>query len=259
MSKHTLEVSSHKIESGSVSDAEIGSGRDAKIIEDIALNIEELSAGYDGKVVLSGLNFAVRKNDHIGIVGENGSGKSTLVKTLIGECAPISGNVTFVGKNGIAKNEIGYLSQTMIQKNDFPASVAEIVLSGNLGKMGLRPFYSHKEKATTDMNIERLGLGALKNRCFRELSGGQQRRVLLARSLCASGKLLILDEPASGLDPIVTAEMYEVLQKINREFNITLIVVSHDMEYAKKCAKKVLHLKNGKQEYFGEASAWRGM
>ena len=123
----------------------------------------------------------------------------------------------------------------------------EIVISGCLGRNGLRPFYTKEDKALAEANIKRLGLEQLKKRCYRELSGGQQQRVLLARALCASDKILVLDEPVTGLDPKVTVQLYELIDSLNKE-GITIIMISHDLQ-ALKHANKVLHL--GHQTFFG--------
>ena len=186
------------------------------------LTCHDLAVGYDGNAVLQGLNFEVRAGDYLCIVGENGSGKSTLMKTILGLQPPISGKI--LTGDGLRKNEIGYLlQQTQIQK-DFPASVREIVLSGCQG------------------------------RCYRELSGGQQQRVLLARALCATRKMLLLDEPVSGLDPKVTAEMYALICKLNHDDGITVIMISHDIAAAVKYANHILHI--GDAVFFGTKSEY---
>jgi zinc transport system ATP-binding protein len=111
-----------------------------------------------------------------------------------------------------------------------------------LPSMGLRPFYSRKEKQKAKENMRLLGIADLKDRCYRELSGGQQRRVLLARTFCAAKKILVLDEPMAGLDPLISAELYKLLKKINQETGITIIMVSHDVEAAKEYASQILNL-----------------
>ncbi len=169
------------------------------------LTCQNLSLGYDGREILHDLSFEVNAGDYLCIVGENGSGKSTLMKTILGLQAPIRGRI--LTGDGLRPNEIGYLPQQTVVQRDFPASVREIVLSGCQSRCGLRPFYNRQEKRLAGENMEKLGLTALEKRCYRELSGGQQQRVLLARALCATQKLLLLDEPVSGLDPKVTAEM----------------------------------------------------
>ena len=166
---------------------------------------QNLCVGYDGKPVLQDLNFEVFAGDYILIVGENGSGKSTLMKTILNLQSPISGRI--ITGDGLKKNEIGYLPQQNIIQKDFPASVMEIVLSGCQGRCGLRPFYSKREKNLALEAMEKIHITQLSKRCFSELSGGQKQRVLLARALCATQKMLLLDEPVSGLDPKATAEM----------------------------------------------------
>ena len=208
---------------------------------------QDLCVGYDGKAVLQDLNFAVFSGDYLCIVGENGSGKSTLMKTILGLQQPVRGRILTL--DGLRKNEIGYLpQQTQVQK-DFPASVREIVLSGCQGRCGSRPFYNKEEKQLAADAMEKMQIEQLAKRCYRELSGGQQQRVLLARALCATRKMLLLDEPVSGLDPKVTAEMYSLIEKLNREDGITVIMISHDIAAAVKYASHILHI--GDAVFFG--------
>ena len=211
------------------------------------LSCQNLTVGYDGRTVLQDLNFEVNPGDYLCIVGENGSGKSTLMKTILGLQAPISG--TILTGDGLKKNEIGYLPQQTQAQKDFPASVREIVLSGCQGRCGSRPFYSKEEKRLAEENIGKMGIGSLTKRCYRELSGGQQQRVLLARALCATRKMLLLDEPVSGLDPRVTAEMYGLIERLNREEGITVMMISHDISAALKYASHILHI--GDSVFFG--------
>jgi zinc transport system ATP-binding protein len=212
------------------------------------ITCQNAAFGYDGYAVIEGLNFTVESGDYLCIVGKNGSGKSTLIKGMLCLLNPIQGEIVFC--NRFKRDTVGYLPQQTAAKKDFPAGVFEIVLSGSLGSMGFRPFYSAKEKRLARENMDRLGIGDLKERCFSELSGGQQRRVLIGRALCASHGLLVLDEPAAGLDPPAAAELYTLLQKINRETGVTIIMVSHDIEAVEKYATKILHLQ-GKQYFFG--------
>ena len=208
---------------------------------------QDLCVGYDGKAVLQDLSFAVFSGDYLCIVGENGSGKSTLMKTILGLQQPVRGRILTL--DGLRKNEIGYLpQQTQVQK-DFPASVREIVLSGCQGRCGSRPFYNKEEKQLAADAMEKMQIAQLAKRCYRELSGGQQQRVLLARALCATRKMLLLDEPVSGLDPKVTAEMYALIEKLNREDGITVIMISHDIATAVKYASHILHI--GDAVFFG--------
>ena len=217
------------------------------------LTCQKLCVGYDGRPVLQDLDFEVFAGDYLCIVGENGSGKSTLMKTILGLQTPISGSI--LTGDGLRKNEIGYLpQQTQVQK-DFPASVREIVLSGCQGRCGSRPFYNREEKQLAVDAMEKMQVASLAKRCYRMLSGGQQQRVLLARALCATQKMLLLDEPVSGLDPKVTAEMYRLIDELNHRDGITIIMISHDIAAAVKYASHILHIGNTvffgtKAEYF---------
>lgn len=211
------------------------------------LTCQNLTVGYDGRTVLQGLNFEVNPGDYLCIVGENGSGKSTLMKTILGLQAPIGGRI--LTGDGLRKNEIGYLPQQTQAQKDFPASVREIVLSGCQGRCGRRPFYSKDEKQLAAEAMDKMQVTQLAGRCYRELSGGQQQRVLLARALCATRKMLLLDEPVSGLDPRVTAEMYGLIETLNREEGITVMMISHDISAALKYASHILHI--GDSVFFG--------
>ncbi|MEL7609792.1 MAG: metal ABC transporter ATP-binding protein [Bacillota bacterium] len=212
------------------------------------ITCRDASFAYEGNTVVGALNFEVHSGDYLCVVGENGSGKSTLVKGLLRLKAPQTGNV--LTGDGLRAVEIGYLPQQTAAQKDFPASAYEIVLSGRMGARGIFPFYSRRDRAAAEKNIERLGIGDLRNRCYRELSGGQQQRVLLARALCAANKLLLLDEPVAGLDPVVTQELYRLIDDINRREGLTIIMVSHDIRSAVKYASHILHLKR-KQVFFG--------
>ena len=216
------------------------------------LTCQNLCVGYDGKPVLQDLSFQVFAGDYLCVVGENGSGKSTLMKTILGLQPPVSGRI--LTGDGLRKNEIGYLpQQTMVQK-DFPASVREIVLSGCQGRCGSRPFYNKEEKQLALDAMDKMQITQLAKRCYRELSGGQQQRVLLARALCATQKMLLLDEPVSGLDPKVTAEMYALIEKLNCEDGITVIMISHDIAAAVQYASHILHI--GDTVFFGTKDAY---
>ncbi len=207
------------------------------------ITVKDLSLGYNGQAIISGLNFAVEEGDYLCIVGENGSGKTTLMRTLLGLQAPLKG--TILKSDELKKKGIGYLPQQTVIQKDFPASVEEIVLSGCLGN---RSFYRERERKIAHTNMERMGITNLAKRSYRELSGGQQQRVLLARALCAADRALLLDEPVSGLDPVVTAEMYRLIYQLNRE-GVTIIMISHDVEAALQYATKILHI--GKEVFFG--------
>ncbi len=206
------------------------------------ISCESVSLAYEGNTIVKDLNFTVNSGDYLCIVGENGSGKSTLMKALLGLKSPSEGKISF-GK-GLHKKNIGYLPQQTAVQRDFPASVKEIVLSGCLANGKFKPFYSKKDKQTANNNMTKLGIDNISDKCYRDLSGGQQQRVLLARALCAAEKLIILDEPATGLDPVAAAEMYDIVRSLNKNDNITVIMVSHDIEHALSEASHILHIGN---------------
>lgn len=190
------------------------------------LSARDLSIGYDGRTILSNIDFKIHSGDYFCIVGENGSGKSTLMNTILGLQPAISGEIVF--GDGLNKSQIGYLPQQTELQKDFPASVYEIVLSGCQSHLGKHFFYSKAQKKTALMNMEKMGISHLKNRCFRELSGGQKQRVLLSRALCATTRVLLLDEPVAGLDPTMTADMYQLIKELNDD-GMTIIMISHDI------------------------------
>lgn len=217
----------------------------------VLLECRDVSVGYESKPVARNISFSLEEGDYLCIVGENGSGKTTLMKTLLRLMHPLSGSIE-TGES-VKKNGIGYLPQQTDVQKDFPASVQEIVLSGCQARGGFRPFYNKEDKAIAQKNMDRMNIGTLAKRCYRELSGGQQQRVLLARALCASEKLLLLDEPVSGLDPKVTEELYQLIQSLNEE-GLTIIMVSHDIAAAVKYATHILHI--GEQVFFGTKEAY---
>lgn len=208
------------------------------------LKADNLKLGYGSVPVAENITFSVNKGDYLCVIGENGSGKTTLIKALTGLVKPLSGNIEF----GVDSLKIGYLPQQTELQRDFPASVKEIVMSGFAGNGVFHPFYSKKEKETARRFAERLGISKLWQCCYRELSGGQQQRILLARALCASGDLLLLDEPAAALDTEAANEMYELISSVNRD-GTAVIMVTHDIKSALKYSNLILKI--GNEIFFG--------
>ncbi len=206
------------------------------------IKCEGITLNYENTVVLSDLELTIERGDYLCIVGENGSGKSTLIKAILGLKQPLKGRIVFAEE--LKQNEIGYLPQQTSAQKDFPASVMEVVQSGCLNHKGVFPFYSRQDREHAMQNMRLLGIEDLRKKSYQELSGGQQQRVLLARALCATQKLLLLDEPVAGLDPVVTKELYDVIRMLNREKGITIIMVSHDIGAAVESATHILHLRN---------------
>lgn len=216
------------------------------------LTCNALSIGYEGNMIAENLNFQVNQGDYLCILGQNGAGKSTLMKTILGLKAPLAGEIVL--GDGLLRHEFSYLTQQSQIQKDFPASVWEIVLSGCQNRAGWRPFYNQEEKAYASGILAELGMTEFKKTCFRELSGGQQQRVLLARAFCATQKILFLDEPVSGLDQNISADFYTQIQKFNAEKNVTIIMISHDIQTALQYATHILHI--GKNRFFGTKEAY---
>lgn len=215
---------------------------------------DNVTLGYDNRIVADNLNLCLNEGQYLCIVGENGTGKSTLIKTLLGLIRPIQGKVNVnIGEK--SNKGIGYLPQQTEAQKDFPASVWEVALSGVLNRGHKSPFYSKQDKKEAKRNLEKLGILDLRKRCYRELSGGQQQRVLLARALCATDNVLILDEPVTGLDPAAAKDLYEEIKKLNHE-GVTILMVTHDIKNALEYATHILHLEQ-ERNFFGTVAEYR--
>lgn len=217
------------------------------------ITASNVTMSYEKRLVLNSVSFQINQGDYLCIVGENGSGKTTLMKGILGLMPVKSGEISF--GDGVKQNQIGYLPQQTVIQRDFPASVHEVVLSGCLNRIGMSPFYSLKEKKRAAESMALLGIQELKHKSYKALSGGQQQRVLLARALCAAEKLVLLDEPVTGLDPIATGEFYEVIRNLNRS-GVTVVMISHDVRAAAENASKILHL-GSTDTFFGSVEEYR--
>lgn len=215
------------------------------------ISVKDLSVVYDGCEAVQDLSFEIESGDYLCVVGENGSGKSTLIKTLLGLLKPSGGQIIY--SDGLTSAQIGYMPQQTDIQRDFPASVMEVVLTGCLKANGAFPFFRAKTRELAMSNLRRTGADQLAKKCYGELSGGQQQRVLLARALCSTEKLLILDEPVANLDPKATNELYGLIGELNKKHGITVIMVSHDIRCAALQASKILHL-DKTLVYFGETN-----
>lgn len=213
-----------------------------------------VSLGYEGHTVCENLNFEINAGDYICIVGDNGSGKSTLIKALLSLGSVMSGEIVL--GDGISRRDIGYLPQQSEAQKDFPASVREVVTSGCVSKLGKRSFFGKKERLEADQNMKMMGVYELADKSYRTLSGGQQQRVLLARALCAADKILLLDEPVSGLDPAASASLYSLIHHLNKHTGITVIMVTHDIEHSLKDASGVLRM-SSEPRFFDSVEDYR--
>lgn len=205
------------------------------------IKCDGVSVGYEKDCIVKNCTFEIMHGDYICMIGENGVGKSTLMKGILG-LAPIQAGEVKLGE-GMNRTNIGYLPQQNSIQKEFPASVYEVVLSGCINKIGHSPFYKKEHKKLAYEQMKKLDIENLKNETFGNLSGGQQQRVLLARALCATDKIIFLDEPVSGLDPVVTEEFYRLLSKCNKEMGITIVMISHDLSNSLKYANKILHIR----------------
>ncbi|MGN0814646.1 MAG: metal ABC transporter ATP-binding protein [Candidatus Coproplasma sp.] len=210
----------------------------------VQIKAVNLSVGYEGNAVCKDINFEVNAGDYLCIIGENGAGKSTLMKTLLGLVPPVGGKI----ERGEGITGIGYLPQQDTSQGNFPATVWEIALSGCVVHSGWRPFFNRAEKALALEKLKLLGIDELKNRSFGELSGGQRQKVLLARVLCATDRIMLLDEPVTGLDPQATLDLYETVERLNKDCGTTVIMITHDLD-SLKYADKVLQVGQGKCEF----------
>jgi zinc transport system ATP-binding protein len=224
------------------------------------ITCEHVDFGYENTDAVTDLNLEIYPGDYLCVVGQNGSGKSTLIKGLLGLIKPTKGTITVADE--LKRGGIGYLPQQTAAQKDFPATVYEVVLSGTLSRRGNRPFYSAAEKKLAQKNMERLNIPHLKNQCYRDLSGGQQQRVLIARALCATEQMLILDEPITGLDPAAIQDFYHLIRRLNKKEGITIVMVSHDISNIITQANKILHMQqhvvfNGSVEDYQRSVAGR--
>lgn len=218
------------------------------------ITLTDVTIAFEGVAAVEHVSFEIDRGDYLVVVGENGSGKSTLMRAMLGLVHARSGVIRY--GDGLKRNQIGYLPQQTAAQRDFPASVEEVVLSGCVNQLGTRFFYPKKlvEKAREKMAL--LDVLPLREKSYRTLSGGQQQRVLLARALCATDSLLILDEPVTGLDPISTQELYGLIRRLNREHGVSIVMVSHDLRGSMADATKVLAVDRG-VEFYGPVEEYR--
>ena len=212
------------------------------------ITLKDVTIAFEGVVAIENVNLSIEKGEYLVVVGENGSGKSTLIRSVLGLIRPQKGRIVY--GDGLTRNQIGYLPQQTIAQRDFPASVEEVVLSGCINRMGRRLFFAGEQKKLAEEKMRMLDIERLRKQPYRTLSGGQQQRVLLARALCATDSMLLLDEPVTGLDPDTTEELYTIIRKLNREHGVAIVMVSHDLHGSMRDAGKVLVMNRG-VDFFG--------
>jgi zinc transport system ATP-binding protein len=218
------------------------------------ITMKDVTIAFEGVVAVEKVSFKVDPGDYLVIVGENGSGKSTLMRAMLGLVRPINGSIIY--GDGLTRERIGYLPQQTAAQRDFPASVEEVVLSGCVNRMGRRFFYNRSDREKAEANMMLLDVTQLRRKSYRTLSGGQQQRTLLARALCATDAILLLDEPVTGLDPTAASEFYDVIRDLNRKHGVAVVMVSHDLGGAMRDANKVLVMNRG-VDFFGGVDDYR--
>lgn len=215
------------------------------------IEIKNLNFSYtQEKKILNNINIGVEEGTFTCIVGENGSGKSTLLKCILGLNKGYEGEI-------VKPERIGYLPQKSDIQSNFPATIEEIVLTGTIGSHPKSIIYKKEDKETAKSIMEELGIYDIRKKCFADLSGGQQQRVLIARALCATKKIIILDEPTNGLDPSIAKQIYELLDTLKKNVKITILMVSHDIERALNYADKVIQIEAGKVVFSGTANDFK--
>lgn len=207
------------------------------------IELKDVTIAFEGVAAVEHVNLAVERGEYLVIVGENGSGKSTLVRAMLGLVRPKSGRVVY--GDGLKKNQIGYLPQQTVVQRDFPASVGEVVLSGCVNRLSRRLAFGAGERARAEEKMRLMDVYSLREKPYRTLSGGQQQRALLARALCATDSILLLDEPVTGLDPDAAEELYSVIRSLNRDHGVAIAMVSHDLHGAMRDAGRVLVMNRG--------------
>lgn len=218
------------------------------------ITFKDAAFSYSQQPVITGLNFSVNKNDYICVIGDNGAGKTTIIKGILGLKEPSYGSIIL--SDGITRSDIGYMPQSAPNMGQLIASAYEMVLLGRLNSLGMRPFFTKSDRAIAKKAMEQTGSIDIARKCYATLSGGQRQRVLLARALCAAKTLLVLDEPAAGLDADASARMYELLDNIHKRTDMALVMVTHDINNALSHASHVLHVRQ-RQLFFGETGKYK--
>lgn len=205
------------------------------------LEFKDVHLGYRGEIVLSSINLLIEEGDFVGIVGPNGAGKTTLLRAIAGVLKPLKGEI-ITYKPLLS---LGYVPQRILLDETYPLTAMEIVCMGLYKKIGvLRSVGRYKERAKEVLKI--VGLEGMENKLYRELSGGQKQKVLLARALVSEPEILLLDEPITDLDVATQRSMMEFLTRLNKEKGMTILLVSHLLDVVAERAEKIVMLGDGR-------------
>lgn len=217
-----------------------------EIKSDKIIEVNHLNFGYNDNLILNDVSFSVDRGDFLGIIGANGTGKSTLIKLLLKIMEPLSGEIKLLGENiDTFKrwNKIGYVSQKANSFNSsFPATVEEVVAANLYSKIGLFRFPNKSHMQQVYKALELVGMQAYGKRLIGNLSGGQQQRVFIARVLVNEPEIMFLDEPTVGIDARSEEAVYSLLARLNKELNLTIVMVTHDISAITVHANKLVCL-----------------
>lgn len=217
-----------------------------------ALELKKVSFAYSNQMVFDKLEFKVPAGDFVALVGPNGAGKSTLLRLSVGLLRPVAGSVEVFGRpltNNVIGNQVGYVPQHPLDARSFPVTVEEVVAMGRVAGLGFGKRFNAADRKMIDEVLQITDTQAIRHRLIGQLSGGQQQRVLIARALVSQPKILILDEPTSGVDTAAKEGIYSLLRMLNQEQQVTIIIVSHDVECISRYASRIASINHGLQCY----------
>lgn len=224
-SKQTLNVKSHPI-----------------------FEVDNLSFSFGSEPIFSNVSFKINTGDFVAIIGINGAGKSTLLRLLLGELSPTAGKIRLFNKDVQHIKDwssIGYVPQNGFESNNFPATAEEIVKANLYSQIGWLKFPKRIHKEQTMFALKQVGMGEYSKRLISQLSGGQQQRVMLARVIVNNPKIMLLDEPTTGVDIIAVQSLYQLLSKLNKDSGLTIVMVTHDIGRASDFITRALCLEEG--------------
>ncbi|HAM52034.1 MAG TPA: hypothetical protein DCP92_15605 [Nitrospiraceae bacterium] len=214
-------------------------------MKEALITLDNLSIGYNGQAVLSGISVSISRASFTAILGANGSGKSTLLKTLLGLLPPLAGRID-TGTSGGAPLVFGYVPQSIQFDPIYLLTGFEVALMGTYGRVRPGRFVPPTERAFTHECLAAAGAEEFAQKRFAELSGGQKQRVLIARALTTRPDVLMLDEPTAGVDPAATHAVLDFISQIIKEREITVLLVTHDFALVREHAQQVIWLHDGK-------------
>ena len=214
---------------------------------DKMIQLNHVKFGYSDTEVLDEINLTINEGEYVVLTGENGSGKSTLMRLILGELKPDEGEIIIMDNDSKLKKQIGYVAQNGISKNQsFPATVEEIMVTGLYQELGLFHLPNRKHKKKIKDTLKEFGMDEFLKRRIGELSGGQQQRVMIARAMIGNPKLLILDEPTTGVDARSTKILYDMLYEINTKYNTTIFMITHGRLQECKGCDRILRMDEGR-------------